>query len=400
MRDLQYWLAFNSLGLGTVRFRAFERAFASLEDAWRAPANALEAAGVEPKLAAKIVAQRTEVDPQAELDRVQRLGIHAITWRDADFPARLKEIPDPPPVIYIKGTPAWDSDRCMAVVGTRAPTHYGIEAARALSSDLARLGMTIVSGLARGIDAVAHRATIEAGGRTVAIMGSGIDVIYPPEHKELAEAVTQHGALVSELPPGTRPSAQFFPRRNRLLSGMSLGVLVVEAGEKSGALWTVRHALDQNREVFCVPGSVFSPASQSTNRLIQDGAKLVMDYRDILDELGLEVVTTPETPRERRPATATAKPAPSLGEMPAQPAVQLSLAPDQPLPPATPAVVSGPIKGSHGEGPRGTTEDALLQHLSNEPMHIDEVRRLSGLPIAMVSGALALLELTRWRYLS
>ena len=233
----------------------------------------------------------------------------------------------------------------MTVVGTRRATAYGCEVARHLAGDLARQGVTVVSGLARGIDAVAPRAALEAGGRTIAVTGSGIDVVYPPEYAELSEEIQRQGAVLTDYPLGTRLGARHFPHRNRLLSGLTLGTLVVEADEKSGALWTVRHALEQNREVFCVPGSIYSAASHWTNRLIQEGAKLVMDVEDILEELNLSTVA------------ASQEPLPGL------------LTADTP------------------------EETQLLNFLGAKPLHIDELSRQCELPITSVSGALALMEL-------
>jgi len=248
------------------------------------------------------------------------------------------------PRYYIKGTILPDDERAVAVVGTRGPTTYGREAAAALTTDLARNGITIVSGLARGIDGVAHRAALDAGGRTIAVLASGLDTVYPREHAGLFQRTQGAGAVVCEYPLGVRPDPRSFPRRNRLISGMSLGTLVIEAPNKSGAVWTVRHALDQNREVFCVPGSIFSPASQFTNRMIQEGAKLVSSYTDVLEELNLTVVAHQ---------------------------VEMPMIQDQ----------------------ADDTEAALLQYLDDEPLHIDDIRRSASLPIAAVSSLLSMLEL-------
>jgi DNA processing protein len=216
-----------------------------------------------------------------------------------------------------------------------------------LASELARRGVTIVSGLARGVDAEAHRAALEVGGRTLAIFACGLDIVYPSEHARLAQQIMSQGALLSDYPLGTRPKAEHFPRRNRIMSGLSLGTLIIEAGETSGALITARLALEQNREVFAVPGSILSPASQGTNRLIQDGAKLVRSYTDVLEELNL---------------TARVQPQPEQLEM-----KELL--------------------------PVDDTEAALLKRLSAQPTHIDEVCRESGLPISVVSSTMALLEI-------
>jgi DNA processing protein len=291
-----------------------------------------------------IVSQRPNIDPDAEMERLEQEGTLAINWHDPSYPPRLKEIHDPPPVLYLKGQLLPEDERAVAVVGTRKATAYGREAAHSLAYDLARNGVTVVSGLARGIDAIAHRAALEAGGRTIAVFGSGPDVIYPPEHTRLAQEIQETGALATEHALGARPDARNFPRRNRLLSGMTLGTLVVEAGEKSGALLTVRHALEQDREVFCIPGSIFSPSSQGTNALIQEGAKLVLDYKDVLEELNL-------------------------------------------------TVVSHQIEMREILQPQDDTEALLLGHVTHQPVHIDELRRSAQLPISAVSSALAVMDL-------
>ena len=345
MSDLAYWVALSRIpNLGTVRFRHLESHFGSLDHAWNAGAGELQAAGIEPKIARSIVAIRPSISPEGEMENLERASVKPINWHDLMYPPRLKEIPDPPPILYIRGEITSDDERSVAVVGTRKATAYGREATTAMARDLARSGVTIVSGLARGIDAIAHRAALEAGGRTIAVFGSGLDVIYPSEHAGLAKEILNSGALISEHPLGTKPDARNSPRRNRLISGITLGTLVVEAGEISGALITVRHALEQDREVFCVPGSIFSPNSRGTNALIQDGAKLVSGYEDILEELNLTSV-----------------------------AHQMEMR----------AILQ----------PEDGTESELLGHLSHDPVHIDNIRRLSHLPIAVVSSTLAMMEL-------
>jgi DNA processing protein len=304
----------------------------------------LKAAGIEDGPARELVSAQDRISPDAEAQKLELAGAKAVNWHDPDYPPRLKEIADPPPVLYIKGSLERDDERSVAIVGTRNPTAYGREAAASLSADLARSGITIVSGLARGIDGVAHRAALDNGGRTIAVVANGLDIVYPPEHSGLARKTQEQGAVVSEYPLGVKPNARSFPRRNRLISGMSLGTLVIEAPETSGARWTVEHALDQNREVFCVPGSIFSPASRFTNRMIQEGAKLVSTYTDVLEELNLTVATQ-------------------------QFKLPLPLTPED-------------------EG-----EADLLRYLNEEPLHIDDIRRNADLPIMAVSSMLALLEL-------
>ena len=212
-----------------------------------------------------------------------------MTWHDEEYPRRLKEIADAPPVLYCRGALHPDDETSVAVVGTRRPTDYGYRVTAELCGELAARGVTVVSGLALGIDARAHKATLDAGGRTIAVLGNGLDTVYPRENRRLAERIVEEGgALVSEFVLGTRPEASNFPRRNRIISGMTLGTLITEASETSGTRWTVYHALEQNREIFCVPGSVYSDASKLTNRLIREGAKLVCGVSDILEEIGLD----------------------------------------------------------------------------------------------------------------
>ena len=345
MDDVKFWVALSRLpNLGTVKFRLLEAHFRSLEDAWIAGLGELQAAGIDTKTARAIISHRGSISPDAEVEKLERAGIRAITWHDPMYAPRLTEISDPPPVLYLRGDILPEDERSVAIVGTRKATAYGREAASALSRDLARCGVTIVSGLARGIDAIAHRAAVEAGGRTIAVFGSGLDIVYPSEHVRLAEEIKAAGALVSEHPMGTRPEARHFPRRNRLISGITLGTLVVEAPERSGALLTVRHALEQNREVFCVPGSIFSPSSQGTNALIQEGAKLVLDHEDILEELNL-------------------------------------------------TAVSHQIEMRGITQPQDENEWLLLNHVTQEPTHIDDIRRLAQLPITVVSSTLSMMEL-------
>jgi len=330
--------------LGTVRFRRLEAYFGDLERVWHAGLSEFKEAGLDDRTARDLIALRSQTTPDAELEKLKLAGINLVTWHDDDYPARLKEIADPPPVLYYKGTLLPSDERSVAVVGTRGPTSYGREATAGLTAELARNDIAIISGLARGVDGVAHRATLENGGRTIAVLANGMDIIYPREHTNLAQQIMDHGAIVSEYPPGVRPDPRSFPRRNRLISGISLGSLVIEAGEGSGARWTVYHALEQNREVFCVPGSIYSPMSRLTNRLIQEGAKLVSNVTDILEELNL---------------TTVARQVP------------------MPLPVET----------------DDDAESALLAYLNDEPRHIDDITRSADIPIASVSSMLTMLEL-------
>ncbi len=277
------------------------------------------------------------------MEKIDRYGVKVLTCHDPDYPSRLKEIYDYPPIIYVRGSLLPEDEWCLAVVGTRRATVYGRQVAEEIVADLARSKITIVSGLARGIDTVAHRSALEAGGRSIAVLACGLDIVYPSENANLARSIMQQGALISEYPLGTRPKAENFPRRNRIMSGLSLGVLIVEANDTSGAMITAHLAVEQNREVFAIPGNILSPASRGTNHLIQEGAKLVRDYTDILEELNLTAVAHQIETKE---------------------------------------II-----------PHSDTETLLLKQLGVEPTHIDEVCRSSGLPISTVSSTLTMMEL-------
>jgi DNA processing protein len=245
------------------------------------------------KLCQAIVRARDEIDAEAEIERCRAAGINIVLESDAAYPRPLRDLPDPPGVLFVRGKLEPCDSLAIGIVGSRHATHYGLQQAERLAGGLARAGLTVVSGLARGIDAAAHRAALAAGGRTVGVLASGVLNIYPPEHKELAAQVAASGAVISESPPLTEPLAGMFPQRNRIISGLSVGVLVIEASVRSGALITARHAMEQGRDVFALPGPVTSRMSQGCHRLIRDGAKLVENVDDILEELGPLVAATP-----------------------------------------------------------------------------------------------------------
>ncbi len=342
--ELRFWIAFNLIpGIGRVRFGLMLKAFGSLTKAWQASPADLRSAGLEARVVQQIVTRREQIDPAGEMERLAQNDVQAFTWDDDGYPARLKEIYDPPPVLYVRGSLSSGDDWQVAMVGTRRPTPYGRQVAEEMAYALAGNKITVVSGLARGIDAVAHRTALEAGGRTIAVLASGLDIVYPPEHGKLAREIVEQGALVSEYPLGTQPRGDYFPRRNRIMSGMSLGVLVVEGDVKSGAMITARFALEQDRELFAIPGSIFSPQSKGPNSLIQEGAKAVLNVEDILEELNLSMVPQQMEIKE------------------------IVLTTD--------------------------SEEALLRQLSREPLHVDEVCRKSGFPVSTVSSVLAMLEL-------
>lgn len=346
------WVGFNHVsGIGPQRLRRLlEVCGGDVEGAWRASPAVLRQAGIEPRFAEAFVEQRRALDPAGELARATAAGIDVLTWDDFGFPRRLREIDSPPIVLYVRGALDARDDVSLALVGTRQATPYGREMAERLAGELARREATIVSGLARGIDSAAHRAALAVGGRTLAVLAGGLDDIYPPENRRLAEQIRQAGALVSEYPLGVAPQARNFPWRNRIISGLSLGVVVVEAPERSGALITADFANEQGRDVFAVPGSVLSAQSRGPHRLIQQGAKLVTSVEDIVRELNLGLTD-----------------------------FQLEMAELVAPPPAPDA--------------DGATEALLLAELGAEPIHIDELRRTCGLPSHVISSTLTLLEI-------
>jgi len=343
-KDIKYWVGFSLIpGIGRVKLTQLENYFGNLENAWQAAPADLKHSGLDRSAINAITSWRGKVSLEAEMEKLDRYGVKVLTWHDENYPSRLKEIYDYPPVLYVRGSLLPEDEWCLAVVGTRRATVYGRQVTEEIVADLARSRITIVSGLARGIDSIAHSSALDNGGRSIAVFACGLDVVYPAENANLARRIMQQGALISEYPLGTKPKAENFPRRNRIMSGMSLGVLIVEAGETSGAMITARLALEQNREVFAVPGSILSPASRGTNHLIQEGAKLVGHYTDILEELNLTAVARQVELKEVIPASEA--------------------------------------------------ESLLLKQLSAEPTHIDEVCRSSGLPISTVSSTLAMMEL-------
>jgi DNA processing protein len=344
--DRIYWLGFSLVPkIGPKSLARLLNGFGSLPAAWSASELQLRQAGLDGQALNNLLRVRSEIDLDREIAKIERTGARFLTLTDDEYPTLLKTLPEAPPVLYIRGSLGAEDNRALSIVGTRKPTAYGRDAAYSLSKQLAARDVTIISGLAQGIDAAAHRGALDAGGRTIAVLGSGIDQLYPRENTGLAQEIAKHGALISEFPMGAPPEGRNFPRRNRIISGLSLGVLVVEAPEKSGALITAITAAEQGREVFAVPGNIFSQASSGTNRLIQDGAKLVMDVDDILDELKIT-----HTAIEIRKTTE-------------------QIAPANPL------------------------EAQLVDCLSAEPLHIDEIVRMSGLSAAVVSSTLTILEL-------
>jgi DNA processing protein len=302
-RDRPFWVAFSQIAqMGPVRVCRLYEHFGSLEEAWQASPATLGTI-LDSRSLANIERARKQVQPEAVLERVESMGIDVVTLLNAQYPSLLSHIPAAPPVLYVKGTLEPEDSNAVAIVGTRKATAYGRRITGEIASDLAGAGVTVVSGLARGIDGCAHLGALQGGGRTIAVLASGADVIYPPEHRELSERIMQSGALVSDYPPGTKPDAPNFPARNRLISGMSLATVVVEAPRRSGALITVDFAADQGREVMVVPGDVVSRTSEGSNRLLRDGARAVMSASDILEDLGLAPAVAAEPVQETLPLT-------------------------------------------------------------------------------------------------
>ena len=287
------WIALRLVrGVGNVTYRQLLGRFASPREILRTVPARLTEAGISARIAQAIAAFDQWQEVEAELEQLARLNARLVTQTDAEYPERLRQIHDPPPFLYIRGHVEPQDTLAIAIVGARTASTYGRKMARELAQELAGCGVCVVSGLARGIDSEAHQASLETGGRTIAVLGSGLDVVYPREHIALAEQIAASGAVVSEFSLGSQPEAGNFPYRNRVISGISLGTVVVEATEKSGSLITAQCALDQNREVFAVPGPVTASRSRGPHRLIKAGAKLVESIDDILSEIAPALART------------------------------------------------------------------------------------------------------------
>ncbi len=342
----KYWLGFSFVPeIGPKRLAQLYQEFGNLREAWAASDARLRQSGLSKQPLSNFLRVRDTIDLDAEMEKVKKVGAWLLTLKDDDYPDQLKEIPDAPTVLYIRGTLTPADKLALSIVGTRKPTAYGRSVTYKLAQRLVEQGITIISGMAQGIDSMAHLGALDNGGRTIAILGSGIDVIYPSENQKLAERIVKNGALISEFHIGTPPEARNFPRRNRIISGMALGVLVAEAPDKSGVMITVEAALNQGREVFAIPANIFNPMGRGANRLIQEGAKLVMRVSDVLNELDIAYtnIHTRTTTQRIIPETET--------------------------------------------------EELLLKHLEVDPMHVDVLIRLTGLPSETVLGTLVILEL-------
>ncbi|MDE2821768.1 MAG: DNA-processing protein DprA [Chloroflexota bacterium] len=345
IEEQQYWLGLHLIPqFGNAKLAKLLARIPSAAELWREPDDRLLRLDLPQKLLRQFIAGRQAIDLPRELDKVRQCGAHIVSFADPAYPRLLREIADRPLVLYVRGKLSEAEAKTIAVVGTRKPSKYGWDAARTVSQSLAQHNVTIVSGLAHGIDSAAHRGALE-GGRTIAVMATGIDRVYPADNAELAEQIASKGALVTEMPLGTAPLGKNFPQRNRIISGMSLGVLVAEAPEKSGALNTVSHAIDQGRDVFALPHNIFSKTGRGSNALIQDGAKLVMRVSDVLQELNMTHLHTQariETERVH---------------------------------------------------PENDTESLIMQQLGADPIHIDVIVRQTNLSTATVSSSLTMLEL-------
>ncbi len=346
---MRYLNALNKInGLGPQRMKKLLSFFGTAEKAWQAGATDLEQSGIGPAMTEKIITERPALNPDEEWGKLTRENIQLLTPEDLDYPRLLKEIPSAPFILYKKGNLDLNSAPLISVVGSRKFTAYGKQAADSLVHDLVQAGLIIVSGMALGIDGIAHRAALGSGGKTIAVLGNSLDEknMYPKAHVELSREITETGALLSDYPIET-PAGEFtFPARNRIIAGLSLGTLIIEAGEKSGSLITAYLALDFNREVFAVPGSIFSSQSIGANQLLKKGAKLVMGVKDILEELNL-------------------------------------------------AEKNG-LKNIPIKIPSTKEEEILLKILSSDPVHIDNLSRISKLGTASLSAALSIMEIKGW----
>jgi DNA processing protein len=348
----RYWIALNNIpGLGPTRIKRLVDAFGSPKGALAAPLPLMLDKKLIPASSAGAFrnAEKLLAEADAQIESCRKSGVSVLIQTDDGYPVYLKEIFAPPPVLYVRGDLSALRGHALAIVGTRKPTPYGVACARALTAELCKSAV-IVSGLAVGVDTAAHERCLDLGGKTVAVLGCGIDRVYPPENKELARRICERGALVSEFPPGTIPEAYNFPRRNRVISGISCGVIVVEAGERSGALITANYALEQNRVVFAVPGPIDSPMSAGTFKLIKDGAVPVRSAADIFEHISA-----------------------------------VSFAP----------MLTAPPQGIRSETPPALPESeiSVWDVLSNEPQRVDTISEASGVDIPQLLAILLNLEL-------
>ncbi len=346
--DLKYWVAISQFAkIGAQRYKKLYNYFPDMNAAWQADFLELQKAGLEENIAQEFIIKRKEIEPDLEIEKIQKENIQVITIKDNNYPKLLKEIFNPPALLYVKGNlENLNQNFNLAVVGTRKISNYGKRITPDIVKPLVQNGFTITSGLALGVDALAHQSALENEGRTIAVLGSGLDQksIYPSSNRYLAQNIlNNNGTIISEFPLGMLPLKHNFPTRNRIIAGLSLGTLVIEAAASSGALITAYYALEQNREVFAVPGPLYNQQSIGTNKLIQKGAKLVTSHHDILEELNLQEVKNYVANQKILPETAE--------------------------------------------------EKNILKFLSPEPMHIDQIIKNSQMPTAQVTSTLSLMEM-------
>ncbi len=367
--SLKYWLALNAVEeVGCVNFCTLLKAFGSPREVFSAAGRTLQVIpGIGPKIADNIRSFSSWAKIDEQIDHTEKIGVEIITLNDSRYPQNLLNTYDYPPFLYVRGS-LLPYELCVALVGSRLASVYGRFTTEKLGRELALQGITIVSGLARGIDSSAHRGALAARGRTIAVLGTGIDTVYPPENEELAAQIVKNGALVSEFPLGTPPNASNFPARNRIISGISVGVVVVEAGAKSGSLITARIAAEQGRSVFAVPGEIGAAGSKGTNHLIRQGATLIESVDDILEELSPQIAAY-QAVEKGNPVSAEPKRRPAADE-------------------------------AKASSPRSTPEKTLTEEektlfslLSSGPTDIDTLVEKSRMSAGVVQGALLTLEL-------
>ncbi|HPL09883.1 MAG TPA: DNA-processing protein DprA [Smithellaceae bacterium] len=371
--DAKYWLALKSLeGVGNTLVGPLLERFGSPASVFSAPVHELAGVrGMSRKIAEAILAFSDWDGILRQIDGLNQAGFRVVTFLDECYPKNLLNMYDRPALLYVAGVLNSD-DISIAVVGSRHASTYGRYTTDRISRELALRGVTIVSGMARGIDSCAHRGALAAKGRTIAVLGSGLDVIYPPENKKLFDAIVQQGAVISEYPPGTQPLPFHFPARNRIISGISYGVLVVEAGEKSGSLITAKLAMEQGREVFAIPGPIDSASSRGANHLIKQGAKLIDSVDDILEEILPQLERTarePVSPDRKATQTGSEQPYPQKNGVPERAVLEKNV--ETLLP----------------------TDRKILKAIADGKTHADDIIQETGIPPAEAMGALMRLEL-------
>jgi len=380
MEDKLYWLALSLVqGVGAILFKRLVEAFGSPRSVFEAsPAALQQIPGVGSKTAYHINRFLKTDTLRKQLQLIEKHRVQIVTFNEEAYPELLRTIFDPPPVLYVKGTLSEKDRLAVAVVGSRKSSTYGRSTAEKMGADLAAKGITVVSGLARGIDSFAHRGALKGSGRTIAVLGNGVDQIYPIENRSLYEEVVEKGAVISEFPMGTPPDRKNFPVRNRIISGLSLGIVVVEAGDRSGALITADQALEQGREVFAIPGNISSYTSRGTHRLIKQGAKLVETVEDILEELSLPHRLAKSGVRGEGSAIQGQNPVGSLRGKEAAPSGELSL-----------------FKEEAAPSPSDLTEEEDLVYavIGSEPIHVDEIIHHLQRPTGFVLRVLMMLEM-------